>query len=302
MLNNFISEVRHLLLHSLIGGAVWLLPQCWHFRAFKLLARLHPWLLHPTGSLDQLLRALPSLQPHRRSLALGLALHQIVDRADYYLTRKYGERWLQRNLVVGGAVQPPAQGGPAPMLLTPHYGQGYWALRYFNQQLGLPLAWLYLAPPKGPAPKGHKLATRHGYKRLARIEALAGSPAIATGGSVPLMQQHIRTGQAAILVMPDAPPVPGHNNLAINLLGRPACMPAGALSLAVREQAPVYMYCIALDRHTGQRRLRIQGPYQGRSPQQLAQQFADMLTAAIHQDPCAWYMWPQLDAFLQAQP
>lgn len=298
MIKALLAELRHLLLHGLLAAAVWLLPQRGHFPAFRLLARWR-WLLPGKTGLDNLLASRPGLQPWRQSLERGCALHQIVDRADYYLTRKYGPQWLARNLLLSGQIEPRhLHSQPAPMLLTPHYGQGFWALYYFRQQLGLPVAWLHL-PPATRNPLGEKLAARHARKRIAQVERLGKSPAIPTGGSVQAMQQRLCEDGQAVLAMPDVPPEPARSRLDIRLLGRPASIPAGSLEMAARERIPVYIYTIAMDRRSGKRRMQLHGPYTGLSAQQLAEEFASILDAAIERDPCAWHLWPHLPLFFR---
>lgn len=297
MAKALLAEFRHLLLHALIATAVWFLPQRLHFMAFRLIARVR-WLVPVAAGLQNLLATFPELRPWQPSLERGCALHQIVDRADYYLTRKYGRQWLARNLLLEGQIEERhLHSRPAPMLLTPHYGQGFWALYYFKQERGLPVAWLHLPPPVR-SPLGEKLAARHARKRIAQVEALGSSRAIPTGGSVQIMQQNLCNQGQAVLAMPDVPPDPARSRLNVCLLGQQASIPAGSLEMAARAQVPVYMYCIAMDRHSGQRRMRLQGPYEGLSAQQLADEFAAMLSAAIRDDPCAWHLWPHLQQFL----
>lgn len=294
-MNKLIAELRQLSLQILLAIGIWVVPQRGHFFLFRLLSRLHPWLLPgATQAADALLRWRPGLQTHRRSLILGCALHQLVDQADYYLSRKYGTDWLLKNLKVEG--QRPATGDQAPLFMTLHYGQGFWAIRYFNECWQLPLAWLHLPPPlKGTF--GEYLATRHAQRRIRQVERLAGAAAIPTGGSVARMRERLCVEQQPVLVMPDVPPNPEQEMVSVQLLGRVAYLPVGALSLAVRHRLPVYIYTVHLQRHNGQRLLRLHGPYCCVEAQELADQVASILEEAIIQDPCAWHLWPHFERF-----
>lgn len=295
MKKHWAAELRHLCLHSLLAVSIWLVPQRGHFALFRLLTRLHPWLLPTaTQAADALLAWRPQLQSHRRSLVLGCALHQLVDQADYYLTKKYGRDWLLKNLEVEG--QRPNSEGPAPLFMTLHYGQGFWAIRYFNECWQLPLAWLHLPPPTN-SPPGERLATGHARRRVRQVERLAGAAAIPTGGSVTRMRERLCVQGLPVLVMPDVPPGPEQETVAVQLLGRAARLPVGALSLAIRHRLPVYIYTVHLQRHNGQRLLRLHGPYCCVEVQELADQVASILEEAIIQDPCAWHLWPHFERF-----
>ena len=300
MIKPLLKELRHVLLHTLLAVTVWVLPHNLHFRAFRLIARLR-WLIPVQTGLSSMLKHLPELQPYRHSITLGHALHQIVDQADYYLTHKYGNNWLKQNLQIEGRIlSAHLAGKPAPVLLTPHYGQGFWALYYFRHVLGLPVAWLHLPPP-AVSQLGQKLASRHGRKRIRRVEMLAGCRPIPTGGSIQAMQSCLQQGNA-VLAMPDVPPAPSRSHLPISLVGRQAAIPAGTLQMAARERAPVYMYTVYLDRSTGKRKLKLNGPYIGLSAEDLAAKFAEMLNTALSTDPAAWHLWPWIELFLGSEP
>src|SRR5690554_1680973 len=129
------QEARIACLHLALLTITRCLPQRWHFKALKGLARLHPFLLEKNNAVDKLLAFKPELSPYRKSLSLGFAFHQLIDQADYYLTRRYGTSWLNHNLVIDKQPEAtwPAEELGAALFLTPHYGQGFWALRYLNE-------------------------------------------------------------------------------------------------------------------------------------------------------------------------
>lgn len=298
MLKELKQELRHGSLQLLLFVVAWLLPQRLHFRAFKAIAHLHPWLLNVKPSVKALIQHKPELASAQKSLGLGIALHQIIDQADCYLTRRFSARWLDDNCeITGPAPEKPPTGLPVPLFLTPHYGQGFWAIRYLNECCGFRLAWLYLPPAKHLKP-GNILQSWTNKRRLAQIERLCSSLAIPTGGSIATMQEKLIRHGVSVLAMPDAPPQPGQSKVVVTLMEQQAFFPAGVFSLAEREKVPVYLYSILLDRQSGKRRMIIKGPYTGLGKDALAQHFADLLDDAIKQDPCAWHLWPYLEAFL----
>lgn len=226
-----------------------------------------------------------------------LALNRLVDVADYFVTLKYGNGWMRRYLHVTGDPLPVAGTIAAPVLVTFHYGQGFWALRLLRER-GFPVAWLH-APPPAVAPLGEKLAGWIGRRRIAQVARLCGAPAIAVGGSVERMRRRLLEEGRPVMIMPDAPLHPGQSYLPVNLLGRAARLPAGAIRMAAQAGVPVVIYTIAVDPHTGHRHMRIEGPLTGLNDAALAQRLADHLQIALSQQPEAWHVWPWAASFLQ---
>lgn len=277
----------------LIASIVLPLPWPWAFRALRFFTRFS-WL---RGQYDQdACRAAATFGlPAQHQQARLISLHRLVDMADYFLTLKYGQGWMRRHLRVTGDPLPDPSSLAAPLFVTFHYGQGFWALRYFRER-GFPLAWLHL-PPAARAPLGEKVAAWMGRRRIARVSRLCGARAIAVGGSVERMRERLLGAQQPVMAMPDAPLQPGQSRIAVRLLERAACLPAGTIRMAVQARVPVIIYSIRVDHHSGQRQLRIQGPIIGQTQEGLAQVLADHLQAALLADPSAWHMWPWAYSF-----
>ncbi|MES2817381.1 MAG: hypothetical protein V4812_00140 [Pseudomonadota bacterium] len=277
----------------LIAMLVLLLPWPWAFRGLRFVTRFS-WM---RGVYDQ--------EASRAAAAFGLSaqfeqarlisLHRLVDMADYFLTLKYGQGWMRRYLRVTGDVLPDYRTIQAPLFVTFHYGQGFWALRYFREQ-GFPLAWLHLPPPTR-ALLGEKVASWMGRRRIARVSRLCGARAIAVGGSIERMRERLLKAQQPVMAMPDAPLQPGQSRIAVRLLERAAYLPAGTIRMAVQAQVPVIIYSILVDPVSGVRRMHIEGPVIGQTQEALAQTLANHLQAALLADPSAWHMWPWAQSF-----
>lgn len=298
--SNFIRGLRCELLclleHSLIFLAA-LLPGRGCFNALRLFSRLHPMFVDLNPAAERLQAWLPEHQS-REEVLRGLALHRLVDMADFYLTLFRGAGWFERNVRVQGTLPSGPAQDHAAIMCTFHYGQGFWALHLFRRR-GWRCAFLHLPPPPAAhAPWGEHFAAWMGHRRIAQVTRLAGTPGIAVGGSMKRMRKRLAEERQAVLVMPDVPSNPEHPCLEVTLFGRRARFPAGAISLAASVGVPIYLYTMALDRQTGLRHLQIQDTIEGQTPQALAALMAQCLEQALRSDPTAWHLWAWIDHFI----
>lgn len=228
-----------------------------------------------------------------------IALHRLIDAADYFLTLKYRTRWLAKYCDVTG-IKNKGLRSKACLFITFHYGQGFWALRYLNNE-GFPLGWLH-APPPLRAPLGQKFAGWMGRRRIRQVARLCGAAPIPVGGSVARMRARLLEEGLPVMAMPDAPLQPGQSSLPVTFLGRPARIPAGTIRMAVQIGAPVVVYTMVVDPVDGRRHLRFEAPLQEPTAEALAQRLCDHLQSAIERDPTAWHVWPWADGFFDAPP
>ncbi|MET1079726.1 MAG: hypothetical protein ABWY06_17080 [Pseudomonas sp.] len=292
-----LQEVERVIETASIALIVLLLPWSWAFRLLRFCTRFS-FMRSPCAD---------AASAEAKKMGLGaqflqvrlISLHRLVDMADYFLTLKYGRGWMRRNVWVSGDELPASTALAAPLFITFHYGQGFWALRYFRDR-GYPVAWLH-APPPLRAPWGEKFNSWMGRRRIAQVARLCGAPAIAVGGSIERMRERLLKAQRAVMAMPDAPLQPGQSSIDVRLLGQPARLPAGAIRMAVQAGVPVVIYSIVVDPITGRRNLRLEGPIQAVTAEALAQRLADHLGSAIVADPSAWHVWPWAGSFFATE-
>lgn len=298
-LKALLAELRTLCLHLAVFLIVLVLPQTIHLPAFRLLSRLHRLLLDTGPAAENLIkwRNLPAAR--QPAIARTIALHQLLAYADFYLILIYKDGWLSKNLIVNGNLPNRESHSLGPFFFTLHYGQGVWAYEVLRRQ-GLPLSRLH-APPPEKSPLGQKLADKLGHWRAGKLEQFAGAPPITPGGSVEKMRSLMCEKQQPVVAMPDVPLQPGRSRVETRLLGRPSALANGVIDLAVREHIPVYVYTMATDLSSGKRVLDIQGPYSFGCKQELAQKIADIASAAIRKDPCAWHLWPWAEHIMQSE-
>lgn len=299
-MSNFLQGLRSelkCLLEQLLVALATLLPGRGYFHALRLLSYLHPLFVDLQPAADRLQVWLPG-QGKPRAVLHGLALHRLMDMADFYLTLRHGARWFDRHVHLKGDLPLAPTADFAAMMCTFHYGQGFWALPFFKKA-GWNCAFLHLPPPPvKQVPWGGRFAAWLGYKRIAQVERLSGASAIAVGGSIERMRTRFRDERQAVLVMPDVPSSPEQPCLEVRLLGHRARFPAGAISLAASEGVPIYLYTMALDRQSGMRHLQLQGPIEAQSSEALAVQMAQCLERALRNDPTAWHLWAWIDHFM----
>jgi len=221
--------------------------------------------------------------------------HLLVDNADYFLSRSRGPRWMRRYLRVSGGENLDSAVNPA-LFVTFHWGQGFWALRYLRDR-GFAAAWLHAPVPARLEPGGC-IAGLMGRRRIRQVGRLSGAEPIPVGGSIAAMRERLQQG-LSVMAMPDAPLRPGQRELAVELLGRPAHIAAGVITMAAADRIPVYAYTVRADPRTGRRHLAIAPALVADDPALLAQRLADVLSQAVQDDPAAWYVWPFAEGFFR---
>lgn len=289
------AEVRTAAELLVVAACVWCLPWAATFRVLRWLTRFP--LFQGVGT-DVAERAMQEQLAGPRAHALRvIALHRLVDIADYFVSRKYGDTWAARYLHVSGSSLPEGEGNKGALFVTFHFGQGFWALRYLRDK-GYPVAWLH-APPPLVAPLGEKLSGWMGRRRIRQVARLSGASTIAVGGSVERMRTRLLEEHLPVMIMPDAPLQPGQSSVSVRLLGQEARLPGGAIRMAAQSGVPVWAYSIVVDPRNGHRHMRIVGPACGLDEAALAQFLADCLQSALDEQPEAWHVWPWAKSFLR---
>lgn len=286
-------ELRAALERVLLPGVAAVLPWWVCARLFWQLAR--PQLLFPAEVEQAWLRARDYLPPDA-AWKRRTRFHLLVDNADYFLSLTRGNRWMRRYLRVSGAGHLAGASG-AVLLVTFHWGQGFWALRYLRDH-GLPAAWLHAAVAPRLRP-GECVSGLMGRRRIRQVGRLAGAQPIAVGGSIAAMRDRLQRLRLPVMAMPDAPLRPGQSTLPVELLGRPARLAAGVISMAAEVGVPVYAYTMRVEPQTGNRHLVISKAIAYHDAASLAQGLADVLSQAVAEDPAAWYVWPFADGFFR---
>lgn len=288
-----VRELQAALERVLLPGLAAVLPWPWCARLYWQLARAGFLYRGEVDAAWEQARRYLAADPQWRRRA---RFHLLVDNADYFLSRCRGRGWLQRHVRVSGA-ENLAGGVNAMLLVTFHWGQGFWALRWLREH-GLPAAWLH-APVPHRLRFGEYVGGLMGRLRIRQVGRLAGAAPIPVGGSVAAMRDRLRKG-LPVMAMPDAPIRPGQRTLAVELLGRPARIAAGVIRMAAEDRVPVHAYLMRVDPRSGRRHLAIGPRLPAGDAAQLAQALADVLSGAIREDPAAWYVWAHADGFFSA--
>lgn len=284
------KELKHISRHVLLAFLALGLPWALSFKILRFLTRFG------LGSSEFDQQAVSNMRlydmGHDSAVAIRqMRLHRLVDLADYYKSWWITPGWLRRYWQVSGDSLPDPEQHPAVLFVTFHYGQGFWALRYF-QQHGLHMAALYRPPPKPVW--GERFNYWFFWVRLRSIFRLTKTEPIRVGDEQSelsaLVRRLVRHKQP-VGVMPDIPTDPAHA-VEVSLLGRRAYFASALLRLVVKKKIPVVLYTSVLDLHTAARNIDIQVLYEQDSVDELAQSLACCLESAILKDATAWHLWP----------
>lgn len=291
MLTRLRTEWRDVLELVLLPGLAALLPWTWCFALFKRLARWR-WLYR--APCDEALR-----QARRRGWAGDDEAHwlwvrrlvTLVDHADHYLGLWRGNGWMQRHLQVQGAWPVPQQG---VLLLTFHWGAGYWGLRHAAAQGLRPHA--LVASLDTHAYQGRTVMRWYARSRNAHVARVLGARTIDVALHLKQVIRALRDGHALLGVV-DVPADAAKASMPIDLLGMKASVPRGLLRLAVDQQVPVVMYVTGLNTADGQRFLRIKPIGVASTVEALAASVYGELEQLIAQEAPAWHFWAIAERF-----
>ena len=285
MIKRLRTELRDLLELVLLPGLAALLPWRWCFPVFQRLARLR-WLYREPCE-----AAL--LQARSRGWAGENEAHWIwvrrlvtlVDHADHYLGLWRSDTWMRKHLQVQGAWPTSEQG---VLLLTFHWGAGYWGLRHAAAHGLRPHA--LVATLGSQAYQGRTVMSWYARSRNAHVARTLGSPTIDVAQQLKQVIKALRDKQPLLGVV-DVPADEAKASMSVEILGLQACVPRGLFRLAVDQKVPVLIYITGLDTRTGKRFLRIKPLGVQMSVEELAIQVFDELEQIIAENAPAWHFW-----------
>jgi hypothetical protein len=287
------TELRDLFELVLLPGLAAVLPWGVCFAVFKRLARMR-WLYREPC--EEALR-----QARSRGWAGDDEAHwlwvrrmvTLVDHADHYLGLWRGDAWMSKHLQVQGA-WPAHQHGV--LLLTFHWGAGYWGLRHAAAHGLQPHA--LVASLDTHAYQGRTVMSWYAKSRNAHVARTLGSPNIDVAQHLKRVIRALRDNHSLLGVM-DVPADGAKASMPIELLGMQASVPRGLLRLAVDQQVPVVLYVTGLNSATGQRFLRIKPLGVHTEVKDLSDQVFGELEKLIAEDAPAWHFWGIAERFFR---
>lgn len=287
------AELRDVLELVLLPGLAAVLPWAWCFAVFKRLARWR-WLYREPC--DEALR-----QARQRGWAGADEAHwlwvrrlvTLVDHADHYLGLWRSDAWMQKHLQVQGQWPAPGQ---AVLLVTLHWGAGYWGLRHAAAHGLQPHA--LVATLGSQVYQGRTVLSWYASERNANVAHTLRASTIDIAQHLKQVIRALRDQQALLGVM-DVPADEAKASLSIELLGMKASVPRGLLRLAVEQQVPVVLYSTGLNTQSGERFLQIKPLGVSTSVELLASQVFGELERLIAQDAPAWHFWAIAERFFR---
>ena len=285
MMSRLRTEARDAVELVLLPGLAAVLPWKLCFAVFKRLARIG-WLYREP--------CLAALNQARERGWAGIdeahwlwvrRLVTLVDHADHYLGLWRGDGWMKKHLQVQGAWPVHSHG---IMLLTFHWGAGFWGLRHAAAHGLRPHA--LVASLDSQAYQGRTVMSIYARSRNAHVARILSSPTIDVAQHLKRVIRALRANHSLLGVM-DVPADEAKASMPIKLLGMQARVPRGLLRLAVDQQVPVVIYITGLNTQSGQRFLRIKPLGTPADVDGLATQVFDELEQIIAEDAPAWHFW-----------
>jgi hypothetical protein len=286
-------ELRDVLELVLLPGLAAALPWPWCFAIFKRVARWR-WLYR--ADCESALA-----QARQRGWAGEDETHwlwvrrlvTLVDHADHYLGVWRGDRWMDKYLRVEGSWPTPQHG---LLLLTFHWGAGYWGLRHAAAHGLRPHA--LVATLDSHAYQGRTVLSWYARARNVNVAHTLGAPTIDIAQNLKQVVRALRDNHSLLGVV-DVPADNAKASLPIKLLGIQASVPRGLLRLAVDQDVPLALYITGLDTRDGRRFLIIEPMEAGESVEALAARVFTRLEQFIAQDAPAWHFWAIAERFFR---
>jgi hypothetical protein len=201
---------------------------------------------------------------------------------------------MQKHLQVDGAWP---TGQQAVLLLTFHWGAGFWGLRHAAANGLQPHA--LVASLRTSAYQGRTVMSWYARSRNANVARTLGAPTIDVGKHLKQVIRALRDRHALLGVM-DVPADEAKASIPIQLLGMQASVPSGLLRLAVDQQVPVVLYVTGLNTISGRRFLRIKRIGTFATVESLATNVFPELERVITEDAPAWHFWGIAERFFRS--
>lgn len=295
MLQRLRLELRDAAELVLLPGLAAVLPWNVCFFIFKRLVRWRWLYQEPCETALRHARALGWAGPDEAHWLRVRKLVTLVDHADHYLGLSRGDAWMQRHLQVQGE-WPAAD--RSHLLLTFHWGAGYWGLRHAAVHGLHPHA--LVASLTTHAYQGRWVLGKYARARNANVARVLKAETIDIAQQLKHVIRAIRSNESLLGVV-DVPSDEAIASMPITLLGLEASVPRGLLRLAVDKQVPVVLYTTGLNTLTGKRTLQIQCLVQATRVEDLATTAFSELERLIAQDAPAWHFWGIAERFFRRQ-
>ncbi len=218
----------------------------------------------------------------------------LVDHADHYIGLWRGDAWMRRHMRVDGEWPTAGQG---VLLITFHWGAGYWGLRHAAANGLQPHA--LVATLGSAAFQGRSVMSWYARARNANVARTLGSPNIDVALHLKKVIKALRDKHSLLGVM-DVPADEVKAAMPIELLGMQASVPRGLMRLAVDHEVPIVLYITGLETRRGSRFLRIKRLGVYTSVESLSKTVFGELERLIEEDPPAWHFWAIAGRFFRS--
>ena len=271
----------------LLPGLAALLPWTWCFALFKRFARWDWLYREPCEAALKQATVLGWGGGDKKHWLWQRKLVTLVDHADHFLGMSRSDRWMQKYLQTSGRWPENELG---VLLVTFHWGAGYWGLRHATSQGIHPHA--LVASLDVPAYQGRWILTQYAKSRNAHVARTLQAGVLDVRKNLKGIVLAARRGEP-LLTVADAPADDAKGAVTVKLMGMSAQFPVGLLRLAIDQHLPMVIYVTGLDVETGTRILTVHPVELCSSTEALANRVFSELEALIAQNAPAWHFWSE---------
>ena len=212
---------------------------------------------------------------------------QLVDHADLFWTLTRSRAFIDRRLRGAPALAPADH---PLMVLSFHYGQGMWLMRWLAAA-GRPPRFVSIRLTREHA--GSAIAYAYARLRNRTVVKLTGVPLIFTGGARREINSALREG-TTVFGLVDVPLAdPGSHPPNATLLGHPVVLPSGLL-----ESATPGTRALIVTARVGDDGMREVEAREVDAQSLTVSELGDELSTRLAQAPAAWHFWHLWPLFL----
>lgn len=214
---------------------------------------------------------------------------KLVDHADLFWAMTRSDAFLLRHLPP--VTRDALAGGPM-LVISFHYGQGLWLMRWLREQGLRPR---FLSVPSVREGADSTLMFLYGRLRIRVVERLAGIAPIFVGGARRTIRDALASGETVYGLVDVPVPAASASHANAGMFGRPLRFPAGMLESARGANARAAVLTGRLDAR-GERLVDLE--HVGEADALSMATLARALERRIADDPAAWHFWNLWGAFL----
>ena len=211
---------------------------------------------------------------------------------------KFSRRFIRDIRIEGEGNLREALGEGRGILLSAHFGGGFWILPFLSEQ-GIKTHFFSADIKKENYPSKKALYFYHRLRNWAVEKASGGRVLFKQEGKKDLTEVLEKGGWVIILF--DVPPFLVKENMEVSFLNRKAFFPKGIISVAKETNSPILPFFSFLDdgKH---RRISFEEPIHVIDEEECVKRCVELIENRIIKRPDHWHFWPIANQFFLNKP